>query len=208
LNPKRDQLTSYEDLINSKWKKKIVIRSSSNVYNQSLIAAMIAVNGEKQTEDWCRGLVANFARPPQGNDRAQIEAAASGMANIAIANTYYLPRYAPGGKNANPAIFNKIGVLFPNQGERGTHVNISGGGVVKTAPNRDNAIKFLEFLAEDYAQVFFAKANNEYPVVPGTPVAPIIAEFGFPFKEDTTNVAKYGEYNAKAIKIMDRSGWK
>ena len=201
------QLSTYEALADSKWKGKIAVRSSDNIYNQSLIAGFVEVLGESATEEWCKALVANFARPPQGNDRAQIEAAAAGISDIAIANTYYLPRYAEDEDPAKQAIFDKIGVFFPNQEGRGTHVNVSGGGVTINAPNRDNAIAFLEYLATPQAQEFFALGNNEYPVVEGTPISPVVAGFG-DFKEDTVNVRAYGANNATAVKIMDRSGWK
>jgi iron(III) transport system substrate-binding protein len=205
VNP--SQLSTYEDLANPKWKGKILIRSSSNLYNQSLVASMIEVRGAKATEDWCRGLVANFARSPQGTDTDQIEAAAAGIGDLAIANTYYFARYA---KEKNPAkreVFEKVGVFFPNQQDRGTHVNVSGGGLVKTAPNPEGGIKFLEYLASKSAQVFFAQGNDEYPVVEGTPLDPIVANFG-KFKADTVNVASFGRNNAMAVQIMDRAGWK
>jgi iron(III) transport system substrate-binding protein len=205
VNPAR--LSTYEDLADPKWKGKILIRSSSNTYNQSMVAGMIAVLGAQKTEAWAKGFVANFARPPQGNDRAQIEGAASGVGSIAIANTYYLPRYHEPNDKAKMAIFNKIGVFFPNQRDRGAHVNISGGGMTKNAPNKAAAVKFLEYLVSPSAQVFFAQGNSEYPVVRGVAVDPIVASFGT-FKEDTTNVATYGRNSAEAIKIMDRVGWK
>ena len=205
VNP--EELSTYENLTDPQWKNRLVIRSSSNIYNQSLVAGLIEVHGEQTVEEWCRGIVENFARPPEGNDRAQIEAVAAGLADLAVANTYYLPRYAQDADPAKQAIFEKIGVFFPNQGERGTHVNISGGGLVKNAPNREQAIAFLEYLVSPAAQTFFARGNNEYPVVPGTPVDPIIGSFGT-FKEDTTNVNAYGKYNAQAVQIMDRAGWK
>ena len=201
------ELSTYEDLSDRKWRKRIVIRSSSNIYNQSLVAGLIATLGEEATEKWCRDVVRNFARSPKGNDRAQIEAVASGLADIGVANTYYLPRYAKDKNPAKQAIFEKVGVFFPNQGDRGTHVNISGGGLMKNAPNRNNAIAFLEYLVSPYAQAFFAQGNNEYPVVPGTPLDPVVGSFG-QFKEDTTNVSAYGTNNAMAVKIMDRAGWK
>ena len=201
------QLSTYENLADSQWKNRLVIRSSSNIYNQSLVAGLIEVHGEQEVEQWCRGVVSNFARSPEGNDRAQIEAVAAGFADLAVANTYYLPRYAKDPDPAKQAIFKQIGVFFPNQSDRGTHVNISGGGLVKNAPNQENAIAFLEYLASDAAQTFFAQGNNEYPVVAGTPVDPIVASFGT-FKEDTTNVVAYGANNAKAVQIMDRAGWK
>jgi len=207
VNPVK--LSTYEDLATSKWEGKIAIRSSSNVYNKSLVASIIAQHGAKVAEEWCAGLKKNFARPPEGNDRAQIEAAASGLAEIAIANTYYLPRYAPK-KTDDPekhAIFGKMAVFFPNQRGRGTHVNVSGAGVTRYAPNKKNAIMFLEYLASTEAQVFFAQGNNEYPVVEGTPIDPVVAGFGYPFKQDRVNISKYGENAAMAVKIMDKVGW-
>ena len=203
----RAELSTYEELANPKWKGKIAIRSSSNIYNQSLVASLIEVHGEGGTEKWCRGLVANLARPPQGNDRAQIEAAASGVADLAIANTYYLPRYAKDKDPGKRAIFEKMKIFFPNQQDRGAHANISGGGLVKTAPNQEGAIQFLEYLASPVAQTFFAQRNNEYPVVEGTPIDPIVASFGS-FKSDVTSVASYGPNLDMAVKIMDRAGWK
>ena len=202
------ELSTYEALADSRWRGKILTRSSTNIYSQSLTASMVSVHGAADTEEWAAGLVANFARQPEGNDRAQIEAAAAGIGEIAIANTYYLPRYAKDEDPTQQEIFKKIGVFFPNQGddERGTHVNISGAGVVKSAPNRENAIKFLEFLASDNAQAFFAQGNNEYPVVEGIPIDPVVGEFGT-FKADTLNVNQLGENQAEAVRIMDRVGW-
>ncbi|NEZ59394.1 Fe(3+) ABC transporter substrate-binding protein [Adonisia turfae] len=202
------ELSTYEALADSRWRGKILTRSSSNIYSQSLTASMVSVHGAADAEDWATGLVANFARQPEGNDRAQIEAAAAGIGAIAIANTYYLPRYAKDSDPAKQEIFKKIGVFFPNQGEneRGTHVNISGAGVVKSAPNRENAVKFLEYLASDNAQAFFAQGNNEYPVVEGIPVDPVVGEFGT-FNADTLNVNQLGENQSEAVRIMDRVGW-
>ncbi|MEL6495937.1 MAG: Fe(3+) ABC transporter substrate-binding protein [Cyanobacteria bacterium J06623_7] len=196
------QLTTYEDLADPKWKGKFIVRSSSNIYNQSLVAGMIEEKGEAATTQWIEGLVANFARPPQGNDTSQIEDVAAGVADLTLANTYYVARYAD-----NPEVFDKVGIFYPNQANRGTHVNISGAGLLKNAPNKENAIAFLEYLASPKAQEFFALGNNEYPVVEGTPVNPVVKEFG-DFQDDTTNVASYGKNNATAVKIMDRAGWK
>lgn len=203
---KPDQLSTYEDLADPKWKGKIIVRSSSNIYNQSLVASLIAVHGEKETEEWVKGFVANFARAPEGNDTSQIEAVASGVGDLALANTYYLARFGKSDQASAKDVFNQVKPFFPNQGDRGAHVNISGGGLIKTAPNPEGAIKFLEYLTSDSAQNFFAQGNNEYPVVQGIPVDPIVAAFGT-FKDDTTNVALYGENNAKAVEIMDRAGW-
>jgi iron(III) transport system substrate-binding protein len=203
----KSQLSTYEDLVNSKWKGKIAVRSSSNIYNQSLVAAMIAVDGEAKTEQWCKGLVANFARPPQGNDTEQIQAVAAGIADLCLANTYYLARLSESDQASDQEIFKKVGIFFPNQNARGAHVNISGAGVIKTTRNKDAAIKFLEYLSSPNAQKFFAQGNNEYPVVSGITLAPTVAAFG-QFKGDTTNVFLYGQNNAKAVQIMDRAGWK
>ena len=199
-------LSTYEALTDSRWSGKVLIRSSGNIYNQSLTASMISVHGAADTEEWAKGMVANFAREPEGNDRAQIEGAASGLGELAIANTYYLPRYAKDSDPAKQDIFKKIGVFFPNQEGRGTHVNISGAGVVKSAPNRDNAVKFLEYLSSDAAQVFFAQGNNEYPVVEGIPVDAVVGGFGT-FEADTLNMNLLGENQAEAVRIMDRAGW-
>lgn len=204
---KPEQLSGYEDLANPQWKGKILVRSSTNVYNQSLVAALIAVHGKEKTEQWCRGLVANFARSPEGSDTSQIEAVAAGQGDVAIANHYYFARYGKSDDPAKRSVFEKVGLFFPNQKDRGTHVNVSGGGMVKTAPNREGAIQFLEYLVSMAAQTFFAQGNDEYPVVSGTPLDPIVGGFGT-FKEDTTvNVSAYGENQAEAVKLMDRAGW-
>jgi iron(III) transport system substrate-binding protein len=201
------QLSTYEALADPQWRGKIAVRSSSNIYNQSLVAGLIEVLGEPATEEWCKGLVANFARPAEGNDVSQIESIAAGMNDLTIANTYYLARFAEEKDPAKQAIAEQVGVFFPNQNDRGTHVNVSGAGVTVNSPNRENAIAFLEYLASPSAQEFFALGNNEYPVVEGTPISPAVESFG-DFKEDAVNVAAYGKNSAAAVKIMDRSGWK
>jgi iron(III) transport system substrate-binding protein len=203
----QNQLSTYEDLANPKWKGKIITRSSTNIYNQSLVAALIAIHGDKKAEEWCRGLVANFARPPQGGDTDQIKAVAAGVGDIALVNTYYLARLGQSDKQDERNIFNQIGVFFPNQSGRGTHVNISGAGVIKTSKNRNSAVQFLEYLAGSTAQRYFAQGNNEYPVVANTPISPIVSNFGN-FKSDTLSVAVYGQNNRRAVQIMDRAGWK
>ncbi len=201
VNP--SELSGYEDLANPKWKGRIVVRSSSHVYNQSLVGALFAKHGAAKTEEWVRGFVANFARPPEGNDTAQIKAIAAGQGDLAIANTYYLVRLAKSKKKEDQEIAKQIGIFFP----KGTHVNISGGGVAKNAPNRDAAIKFLEHLASNEAQTVFASSNNEYPAVSSVPVDSVLRSYGF-FQEDPVNAALFGKNNAEALKIMDRGGWK
>lgn len=200
------ELSTYEALADPAWRGKILIRSSDNIYNQSLVASLIEANGLEATEDWAAGMVRNFARPPEGNDRAQIEATAAGLGDLAIANTYYLPRYLEEDDSAKQAVFEKIGVFFPNQDGRGAHVNISGAGVVATAPHPTAAQQFLEYLAGTEAQAFFAEGNHEYPVVEGAELASVVAEFGT-FKDDSVNVSTYGENQAAAVQLMDRVGW-
>jgi iron(III) transport system substrate-binding protein len=199
------QLSTYEDLADPKWKGKILIRSSSNAYNQSLVASLIHVDGAEKAEAWAKGIVANMARPPKGGDRDQITALLAGEGDIAISNTYYFGHLI---KDAAPGTYDKIGVFFPNQGDRGTHVNVSGGGVTRYAPHKAEAIKFLEYLATPEAQKIFAEANFEYPVRPGVPVSPIIAAWGMDFKRDPLNVGILAKLNGDAVRLMDRAGWK
>jgi iron(III) transport system substrate-binding protein len=201
------QLSTYEDLVNAKWKGKLVTRSSTNIYSQSLSSWLVGIHGEAETEKWCRGLVANFARQPEGNDKAQIEAVSAGMADLAIANTYYLANYARDKDPAKKAIYDRVGVFFPNQNGRGAHVNISGGGLLKTAPNQEAAIQFLEYLVSSPAQDFFARGNDEYPVIEGIALEPLVAKFGS-YKSDVSGVATYGANLAKAVQVMNRAGWK
>lgn len=201
------ELSTYEDLTNSKWRGQILVRSSTNVYNQSLVGSILAAKGNQPTEVWAKQVVANFARPAQGNDVGQILACASGVGSLAIANTYYLVRLAKSDQTKEKAAAQNIGVFFPNQRDRGTHVNISGGGLVKTAPNKEAAIKFLEFLVSAPAQQIFAKSNNEYPVLQKVQIDPILASFG-KFKEDSLNASIYGRNGKMALQIMDRAGWK
>lgn len=200
---KPEDISTYEDLADPQWKGKVLVRSSSNIYNQSLVAGIMEEKGEEATAEWITGLVANLARSPQSNDTGNIEAVAAGIGDLTIANTYYLARY-----DEQPEVFDKVGVIYPNQEDRGTHMNISGAGMLASAPHQEQAIAFLEYLASEKAQEFFALGNNEYPVVEGTPINPVVESFGGDFKEDTTNVAAYGKNNADAVKIMDRSGWK
>ena len=200
------ELSTYEALTDPKWEGRILIRSSSNIYNQSLVAGMIETNGMESTQEWAEGMVANFARPPEGNDTAQIKAAAAGLGDIAIANSYYLARLGKSDDPADQEVFNKIGAFFPNQSGRGTHVNISGAGVVATAPNPDAAVAFIEYMTTEEAQRLFAEGNNEYPVVPEVPVSGPIAQFG-EFEEDRVNASVLGENNPVAVRIFDRVGW-
>ena len=200
---------SYEDLADSKWKGKVVIRQSNNIYNQSLVASLIENNGAKKTATWAKGLVANMARPAKGNDRAQILAVAAGEAELAVANTYYIALMLSGKKGEEQkAAAQKVELLFPNQENRGTHMNISGGGVLKYALNKENAIKLLEFLLTDEAQKHIVNNTFEYPMVVTVKPNKLIAQFGLDFKQDVvTKVSSYGKRQAEALKIMMEAGW-
>ncbi len=209
VNEKMVQGISYEDLANPEWKNKIVIRSSSNMYNQSLVASLIASLGEVNTEIWAKKLVNNLARKPQGNDRSQIIAVANGEADIAIANSYYIGIMLSGSAGEDQlTAANKVRMIFPNQENRGTHINISGAGILKNSPNPTNANLFLEFLLSKRVQKYMVDKSYEYPILDGVLPSKEIASFGINFKEDQTSVQKYGELNPDAVRLMDRSGWK
>lgn len=201
-------IATYEELADPMWKGRVLIRSSSNVYNQSLVGSILAAAGEEATESWCRGVVDNMARVPQGGDRDQIRAVAAGEGDLAVVNTYYLAQMiAADDKPEDQQAAAGIGVVFPNQGDRGTHVNISGAGVVRGAPNRDHAVRLLEFLTSEAAQAVFAGGNKEYPAVSDFVPVPELAAFGT-FTEDTLNAAAFGTNNKQALMLMDRCGWR
>ncbi|EAQ27769.1 iron binding protein component of ABC iron transporter [Erythrobacter sp. NAP1] len=198
-------LETYADLADPAYRGDICIRSSSNIYNISLLSALIAHDGVESAEEWASGVVANFARDPQGNDTAQIESVAAGECRIAVVNSYYLARFA-GGDEEQRAIFDKLGVIFPDQDGRGTHINLSGAGVTMNAPNRENAIAFLEYLTSESAQRYFADGNNEYPAVAGLEANSAVEQLG-EFKADTLNAAEIGRNQAQAVQVFDRAGW-
>ncbi|WP_018145218.1 MULTISPECIES: Fe(3+) ABC transporter substrate-binding protein [unclassified Thioalkalivibrio] len=200
------ELSTYEALTDAQWEGRICIRSSSNVYNQSLVAAMIATEGAEAAQDWAAGIVANMARQPQGGDRDQIRAVADGVCDVAIANTYYLGLML-GGEGRDREVAEQIGVFWPNQDGRGTHVNISGAGVTAHAPNRDNAIRLLEFLSSTEAQEWYAEVNQEYPIRDDVPASDILQNFG-EFRSDDIELYRLGNHNAEAVRIMDRVRWR
>jgi iron(III) transport system substrate-binding protein len=202
-----EDLATYQDLTDSKWRKKVCVRSSSNVYNQSMVAAMIAQHGAQVTEQWAKGLVSNFARPPQGGDRDQIKAVAAGQCDVALVNTYYLGGMLNSSQADEREAASKVGIIWPNQNERGVHVNISGAGVTKNAKNRENAVRLIEFLVSEEAQRWYAEANYEYPVRPGTAVSDTLAAWGS-FKADDLNLSVLGDHNPEAVRLMDRAGWR
>jgi iron(III) transport system substrate-binding protein len=199
------EIKAYEDLADPKWKGKVCIRSSSNVYNQSLLSAMIDAHGEAGAREWAQATVDNFARKPVGGDTDQIRGIGAGECEVAVANSYYFVRLTTNPEEKE--LVEKIGWVFPNQEDRGTHVNVSGAGVLKHAPHKDAAVKFLEYLASPEAQRYFADGNNEYPVVAGVDANPALSALGEDFKVDPVNVAVYGSNQPKAQVIFDSVGW-
>jgi iron(III) transport system substrate-binding protein len=202
-----DSLSTYEDLAHPKWKGKILVRSSENIYNQSLMASMIANNGYRSAFDWALNLVDNFAREPKGNDREQVAAIAAGEGDIAIINTYYLGKMLESENPEEVSAAKKVKVFFPNQNDRGAHINISGGGIVKNAPHKEYAIKLLEFISRPENQEKFASANNEYPLLENIKLSPILESWG-KFKADNLPLNKLGEHLKDALVIFNESGWK
>jgi iron(III) transport system substrate-binding protein len=203
------ELSTYEDLADPKWKGRICVRSSSNVYNQSLVSSMIVADGAEATEEWAKGFVANFARDPDGGDRDQIMAVAAGECDIAIANTYYLGGMLTSTDNPEQkAAAEQVAVFWPNQGDRGVHVNITGGGIAANAPHKDAAVRFLEFLTTEDAQRLFADVVNEYPIVAGMAPNETVDGFGV-FTPDAVALEELGgDIRREAVEIMDRAGWK
>jgi iron(III) transport system substrate-binding protein len=202
-----DELSTYEALADDKWKQRICIRSSGNIYNQSLVASMIEAQGIEQTETWARGLVANLARNPAGGDTDQLRAAAAGLCDIAVANTYYFGRLVNSDKANDQEVAAKLGLFWPNQADRGAHVNVSGAGITKYASHRAAAERLLEFLTNAESQTWYAEVNNEYPVVADAKTSELLQSFGT-FRSDSLNLSQLGENNRAAVQLMDRAGWR
>jgi len=205
VNP--EQLSTYEALTDKQWQGKILVRTSANMYNQSLMASIIANNGEEAALAWAKGMVANMAREPKGNDRDQVKAIAAGEGDLAIVNTYYLGKMLSSDNPAEVAAGELVGIFFPNQDDRGAHINISGAGVCKHAPNRANAVQLLEFLSEAEAQQKFAAANHEYPVNPTVAPTPLLASWGT-FTADTKSLKTIAAHSNAAVTLFDQAGWK
>lgn len=205
---KAADVQNYEDLADPKLKGKVCTRSGSHVYNLSLMSALIEHWGEAKAEQWARGVVANFARAPKGGDTDQLRAVAAGECGVAISNSYYYVRLLASEKPEDRKAIANIGLIWPNQKSFGTHMNVSGAGVVKYAKNRDAAIKYLEYLTSDAAQGYFAEGNNEWPVVKGAPLNnKALASLGT-FKMDNLNISALGKNQPLAQKIFDRVGYK
>ena len=201
-----DQLSTYEDLANRKWRGKIAVRSSSNIYNQSLMASIIASNGSRKALSWAKSIRKNMARAPRGSDRDQARAVAAGLADVAIMNTYYLGILANSPDAKDREVFKKVSVFFPNQNDRGTHINVSGAGITKSSKNKKDAIKFLEFLSGSDSQKTFGSVNYEYPIKIEANQSELLNSWG-PFKYDKLNLSVLGANNAEAVKLFDKAGW-
>jgi iron(III) transport system substrate-binding protein len=200
-------LSTYEALADAQWQGRICVRSSSNVYNQSLVASMLAASSMGDVQQWASGLVNNFARKPAGGDTDQLRAVAAGQCDVALANTYYLGRLGRSDKAENQAVASALAVFWPNQEGRGAHFNISGIAMTKSADSQAEAKQLMEFMVSAEAQNWYAQANNEYPVVAGVAMADVLASFGTA-KADTVAMEKLGELNQKALMVMDLAGWR
>tara|TARA_B100000287_G_scaffold89517_1_gene81889 strand:- start:4406 stop:5392 length:987 start_codon:yes stop_codon:yes gene_type:complete len=205
----KSELSTYEDLANEKWRGRILVRSSSNAYNQALMSSLYANLGEEAVEKWSSGLVKNFARDPKGNDRDQVKAIAAGQGDIAIVNSYYIGLLLSSEKQQEVDAGNSVSVFFPNQGEneRGSHINISGFAMTKNAPNKENSIKLLEYLTSVEAQETYVNNSYEYPANPLVKPSDIVQSWG-EFRVDKLDLNKLGTYRNEAIKVFDKTGWK
>lgn len=200
-------LEGYWELADEQWEGRICIRSSNNIYNQSLVASLIERHGEEATEEWATNFVNNFARSPQGGDTDQVRAVAAGLCDVAVANHYYLARLMQSDAPEDEEVASQVAMYFPSEEHGGAHVNISGAGVAANSPNEANAIRFIEYLATEEAQEYYAIANNEFPVLDGMELPDVLDQFG-EFDTDGINVAVYGSNNPIAIQVMDRAGWR
>jgi iron(III) transport system substrate-binding protein len=202
-----EQLSSYENLAAPQWKGKVVVRPSSSLYDQSLLASLIVLDGEEQALNWVRNLVANFARPPKGNDRSQAKDIVAGLGDVTLMNTYYIGQMLHSSDPEEVKVAEQVGVFFPNQDSTGTHLNVSGIALAKHAKNKDNAVKFMEFLTSVPAQEQLSAGNYEFPVNPGAKKHPLLESWGA-FKTQNVDFSALGTNNAKAIQLLAEGGWK
>lgn len=201
------ELSSYMNLADPKWEGKILVRSSSNIYNQSLLASLIATRGEEKAKEWAKEVVENMAREPKGNDRAQATAVVAKEGDIAIMNTYYVGKMLNSSNPEEVKVAENVAVFFPSQDGEGTHINVSGVGLTKHSKNKENAIKLIEFLSNEKAQKQFAEANYEYPANPKVEPSELLKSWG-EFKTQNINLSLLGEYNKRAVEIFNEVGWK
>ena len=205
---KKEELLTYEDLTNAKWKNRILVRSSTNAYNQALLSSILTYNGEEESLNWANNLVNNFAREPKGNDRDQVRAIVSGIGDLAIVNSYYIALLKTSEDSLDRKVGESVQVFFPNQDEtnRGSHINISGLGLLKNSPNKRNALKLIKFLTSEYAQNYYTNNSYEYPVLSNVSPSNLISEWG-DFKIDTLDLNKLGINRKKAVDIFQKSKW-
>lgn len=203
------ELSTYANLTNEKWRNKVLVRSSSNAYNQALLSSIVANRGEEAATNWASELVKNFARDPKGNDRDQVKAITAGQGDLAIVNSYYIGLLLSSENDEEIKAGNSVGVFFPNQGEEesGSHINVSGIGLAKNAPNKENAIKLMEFLTSESAQKTYTNTSYEYPANPNVEPNEIVKKWGS-FKKDILDLNQLGVFRNRAIEIFDKSGWK
>ena len=205
----KEELSTYEDLANEKWKNRILVRSSSNAYNQALMSSLVANLGSDVASKWSEGIINNFARDPKGNDRDQVKAIAAGQGDVAIVNSYYIGLLLSSDKEEEKKAGNSVSVFFPNQGDddRGSHINISGIGLAKNSPNKENAIKLMEYLTSEEAQNTYVNNSYEYAANPKVKPSKIVQDWGS-FKIDKLDLNMLGKYRNEAIQIFDKTGWK
>ena len=205
----KEELSTYEDLANEKWKNRILVRSSSNAYNQALMSSLVANLGGDVASKWSEGIINNFARDPKGNDRDQVKAIAAGQGDVAIVNSYYIGLLLSSDKEEEKKAGNSVSVFFPNQGDddRGSHINISGIGLAKNSPNKENAIKLMEYLTSEEAQNTYVNNSYEYAANPKVKPSKIVQDWGS-FKIDKLDLNMLGKYRNEAIQIFDKTGWK
>ena len=204
---KKEDLSTYEDLSNEKWKGRILVRSSSNAYNQALMSSIVANLGSDVASKWSNAVVQNFARDPKGSDRDQVKAIAAGQGDIAIVNSYYIGLLLSSQKEEELNAGKAVSVFFPNQNDRGSHINISGIGLAKNSPNKENAIKLMEYLTSEEAQNTYVNNSYEYPANPMVKPSKIVQDWG-EFKRDNLDLNNLGVYRDEALKIFDKTGWK
>ena len=204
---KKEDLSTYEDLSNEKWKGRILVRSSSNAYNQALMSSIVANLGSDVASKWSNAVVQNFARDPKGSDRDQVKAIAAGQGDIAIVNSYYIGLLLSSQKEEELNAGKAVSVFFPNQNDRGSHINISGIGLAKNSPNKENAIKLMEYLTSEEAQKTYVNNSYEYPANPDVKPSKIVQDWG-EFKRDNLDLNNLGVYRDEALKIFDKTGWK
>ena len=203
------ELSTYNDLTDSKWKNRLLVRTSTNAYNQALMSSIIAHEGEEYAIDWSNKIVENFARAPKGNDRDQVRAISANIGDIAIVNSYYIGLLMSSEDSLDRLVGNSVNVFFPNQAEeeRGAHVNISGIGLLKTAPNAENAKKLMKYLTSEYAQKYYTNNSYEYPVNTKVEPSSILSNWGS-FKIDNLDLNSLGYHRKNAVEIFEKSNWK